>query len=91
MGDWLRGFDDRWLGAVGRRSAPPRRQLVLALLAGLLAAGVPAAYVLTSDGPTAVVALLPLLALVPVGVLLVAGPGDVGDADPAGLEVSPAE
>lgn len=81
MGEWLRGLDDRWLGAVGRRSVTPRRQLLLALLAGMLAAGVPAAYVLASDGPTAVVVLLPLLAVVPVGVLLVTDLVESSDAD----------
>lgn len=77
-GDRLRRLDDRWVGTP--RRAPARRHLLLALLAGLVAAGVPAAYVLAAGGPLLVAALLPLLALVPVGVVLVTGAADASTA-----------
>lgn len=70
VGDRLRRLDDRLVGPATRPSA---RSLVLALLAGLVAAGVPAAYVVAVGGPVLVAALLPLLALVPVGLLLASG------------------
>lgn len=71
MGDLLRRLDDRLVGtpAVGRRPV----HLVLALLAGLVAAGVPALYVVASGGPLLVALLLPLLAVVPVLLLLASG------------------
>ncbi len=47
--------------------------LLLALLAGLVAAGLPAAYVVAVGGPTVVAALLPLLALVPVLLVALSG------------------
>lgn len=75
MGERLRRLDDRLVGAPGRRRAPGTRSLLLALVAGLLAAGLPALYVLTSGGPLLVAALLPLLAVVPVLLVLTAGQG----------------
>ncbi len=41
---------------------------VAALLAGLVAAGVPAAYVLTAGGPVLAAALIALLGLLPAGI-----------------------
>lgn len=43
----------------------PSRLLLGALLGGVLAAGLPAAYVLTSDGPPLVAGLIALLGLLP--------------------------
>lgn len=67
MRDPLRRLDDRLVGPGAR---PSRGVLLAVLLAGLLAAGLPAAYVVREGGPVLVAALLPLLALVPVGLLL---------------------
>ena len=70
MGGALRRLDDRVVGPTAVR--PSARAVVLTLLAGFLAAGLPAAYVLVSGGPVAVAAALPVLGLVPAGLLLVA-------------------
>lgn len=65
---WLRRLDDRavptGIGSV------PWVWLVVALVAGLLAAGVPAAMVIVSGGPVLVALLLPLLGAIPVALVL---------------------
>ena len=47
-----------------------RRLPLLALATGMVAAGVPAAYVLVSGGPLLAVVLLPLLGLLPLALVL---------------------
>lgn len=54
------------MGALGPRRSFP----LLALLAGGVASGVPAAYVLVSGGPLLVAAVLPLLGLLPLALVL---------------------
>lgn len=49
---------------------PGRSFPLLALLAGGVASGVPAAYVLVSGGPLLVAAVLPLLGLLPLALVL---------------------
>lgn len=50
------------------------RPVLLALLAGLLAAGLPAAYVLAQGGDGLVAALIALLGLLPAGLALLNAP-----------------
>ena len=71
----LRRLDNRVLGPpVGpQRRAAGVPALLIALVAGLLVAGLPAAYVVAVGGPTVVAALLPLLALVPVVLVALSG------------------
>ena len=70
----LRQLDERMVGPVSA-GRPSARSLVGTLLAGLVVAGVPAAVVVRDGGPALVAVLLPLLGLIPVGLLWFVGPG----------------
>lgn len=50
------------------------RPVLLALLAGLLAAGLPAAYVLTQGGAVWTAALIAVLGLLPAGLAVLSAP-----------------
>lgn len=65
-------------GTLGPVTEPaPSRLLLLALVGGLLAAGLPAAYVLSADGSPLVAGLIALLGLLPAALaLLLRSTGD---------------
>lgn len=50
------------------------RPVLLALLAGMLAAGLPAGYVVAQGGEPLVAALIALLGLLPAGLALLSAP-----------------
>lgn len=74
LGERLRRLDHTVIGAPGIRHRPPTRTLLLALGAGLVASGPPAAVVAASGRSLLVAAMLPLLALIPVVLVLLVGP-----------------